>query len=181
MWNLPNSLTIFRIGLVPILVAVLLTEMPDREFWGLGIFIVATLTDYFDGFIARKTGAVTVMGALLDPIADKLLISAAFISLVELNLAPAWMVTIIVGREFAVTALRMIALERGLAISANWWGKIKMGAQVVAVAILILGKKLGSWMVLGKISLWVALVMTVISLVVYFWQNRSVFAGDSAE
>ncbi len=181
MWNLPNSLTIFRIGLVPILVAVLLTEMPDREFWGLGIFIVATLTDYFDGFIARKTGAVTVMGALLDPIADKLLITAAFISLVELNLAPAWMVTFIVGREFAVTALRMIAMERGLAISATWWGKIKMGAQVVAVAILILGKKLGSWMVLGKISLWVALVMTVISLVVYFWQNRSVFAGDSAE
>ena len=91
MWNIPNSLTAFRIVLVPILVAVLLTELPDREYWGLGIFVVATVTDYFDGFIARRTGAVTVVGSLLDPIADKLLISAAFISLVELGLAPAWM------------------------------------------------------------------------------------------
>jgi len=178
MWNIPNSLTAFRIVLVPILVAVLLTEMPDREYWGLGIFIVATVTDYFDGFIARRTGAVTVMGALLDPIADKLLICAAFISLVELGLAPAWMVTVIVGREFAVTALRMIALERGLAISANRWGKAKMVSQVIAVAILILGRKLGSWFVLGHITLWVTLVLTVVSMVVYFWQNRSVMTGE---
>ena len=180
MWNIPNSLTAFRIVLVPILVAVLLTEFPDREYWGLGIFIVATVTDYFDGFIARRTGAVTVMGSLLDPIADKLLISAAFISLVELNLAPAWMVTIIVGREFAVTALRMIALERGLPIAANRWGKAKMVAQVIAVAILILGKKLGSWIVLGHVSLWAALVLTVVSMVVYFWQNRAMLTGEQA-
>jgi CDP-diacylglycerol--glycerol-3-phosphate 3-phosphatidyltransferase len=180
MWNIPNSLTAFRIVLVPILVAVLLTEMPDREYWGLGIFVVATVTDYFDGFIARRTGAETVMGALLDPIADKLLISAAFISLVELGLAPAWMVTVIVGREFAVTALRMIALERGLAIAANRWGKAKMVSQVIAVAILILGRKLGSWIVLGHITLWVALVLTVVSMVVYFWQNRSVMSGETA-
>ncbi len=180
MWNIPNSLTAFRIVLVPVLVAVLLTEIPDKEYWGLGIFVVATITDYFDGFIARRTGAVTVMGSLLDPIADKLLISAAFISLVELGLAPAWMVTVIVGREFAVTALRLIALERGLPISANWWGKVKMGAQVIAVAILILGQKLGSWIVLGHISLWAALVLTVISMVVYFWQNRSLLADPDA-
>ena len=106
--------------------------------------------------------------------ADKLLISAAFISLVELGLAPAWMVTVIVGREFAVTALRMIALERGLAIAANRWGKAKMVSQVITVAILILGRKLGSWIVLGNITLWVALVLTVVSMVVYFWQNRGV-------
>lgn len=178
MWNIPNSLTAFRIVLVPVLVAVLLTEIPDREYWGLGIFLVATVTDYFDGFIARRTGSVTVMGSLLDPIADKLLISAAFISLVELDLAPAWMVTIIVGREFAVTALRMIALERGLPIAANFWGKAKMVAQVIAVAILILGKKLGSWIVVGHISLWVALVLTLMSMIVYFWQNRGVLTGE---
>ena len=178
MWNIPNSLTAFRIVLVPILVAVLLTEIPDREFWGLGIFLLATLTDYFDGFIARRTGAVTVVGSMLDPIADKLLISAAFISLVELELAPAWMVTIIVGREFAVTALRTIALEQGLPIAANYWGKAKMVAQVIAVAILILGNQLGSWIVLGHVSLWAALVLTVLSMVVYFWQNRSVLTGE---
>ena len=177
MWNLPNSLTVFRIGLVPILVVVLLTEIPDREFWGLGIFLLATFTDFFDGLIARRTGTETVMGSLLDPIADKLLISAAFISLVEIGLAPSWMVTCIVGREFAVTALRLIALERGLPIAANFLGKVKMVCQVVAVAILILGKKLGSWIVLGHVSLWVALVFTLLSMVVYFWQNRSVLSG----
>ncbi|MCD4748707.1 MAG: CDP-diacylglycerol--glycerol-3-phosphate 3-phosphatidyltransferase [Thermoanaerobaculales bacterium] len=179
MWNLPNSLTVFRIGLVPILVVVLLTEIPDREYWGLGIFLVATFTDFFDGLIARRTGAVTVMGTLLDPIADKLLICAAFISLVELDLAPSWMVTVIVGREFAVTALRMIALERGLPIAANNLGKVKMVTQVVAVSILILGRKLGSWMILGHVSLWIALIFTVVSMVVYFWQNRFVLSEGS--
>ncbi len=178
MWNIPNSLTVFRIVLVPILVAVLLTEIPGREFWGLAIFLVASITDLFDGIIARRTGTITVTGALLDPIADKLLISAAFISLVELDLAPAWMVTCIVGRELAVTALRMIALERGLPIAANRWGKAKMLAQVVAVSILIVGKKLlGSWgLAVGQIALWVALVLTLVSMAVYFWQNRSVLA-----
>ena len=172
MWNIPNSLTVFRIVLVPILVAVLLTEIPGREFWGLAIFLVASITDLFDGIIARRTGTITVTGALLDPIADKLLISAAFISLVELNLAPSWMVTCIVGREFAVSALRMIALERGIPISANSLGKAKMGAQITAVSILILGKKIGAWIVFGHIALWVALILTLVSMIVYFWQNR---------
>ncbi len=174
MWNLPNSLTILRIFMVPLLVAVLLTELPEKEFWGLGIFLLAALTDLLDGIIARRTNRITVTGTLLDPIADKLLMSAAFISLVELGLAPAWMVTIIVGREFAVTALRMVALVGNVAIAANWWGKVKTGAQVVAVALLILGKKLGTWMVLGKVALWVALILTVISMVTYFWQNRGI-------
>ncbi len=174
MWNLPNSLTVLRIFLVPLLVAVLLTEFPDKEFWGLAIFLLAALTDLMDGIIARRTNRITVTGTLLDPIADKLLMSAAFISLVELGLAPAWMVTVIVGREFAVTALRMIAMAQNVAIAANWWGKVKTGSQVVAVALLILGKKLGTWMVLGRIALWVALIMTVVSMVTYFWQNRNI-------
>lgn len=176
MWNLPNTLTVVRIFMVPLLVAVLLTEFPDKEFWGLAIFLLAALTDLMDGIIARRTNRITVTGTLLDPIADKLLMSAAFISLVELNLAPAWMVTVIVGREFAVTALRLVALERHVAIAANWWGKAKMGTQVVAVALLILGRKLGSWMVLGTIALWLTFFLTVISMLVYFWENRSVLA-----
>ncbi len=125
MWNLPNSLTMARIVMVPLLVVVLLTEFPDREYWGLAIFLVAAVTDLMDGMIARRTNRITRTGALLDPIADKLLMSAAFISLVGLDLAPAWMVTIIVGREFAVTALRVVALERRVAIAANAWGKAK--------------------------------------------------------
>jgi len=171
MWNIPNSLTVLRIFLAPLLVVVLLTEFPDKEIWGLVIFLIAALTDALDGMIARRTNRITVTGAMLDPIADKLLMSAAFISLVELGLAPAWMVTLIVGREFAVTGLRLIALEQQVPIAANIWGKAKTTTQIIAVSLLIFGKHLGSWRVLGTVVLWVALVLTVISMIVYFWQN----------
>jgi CDP-diacylglycerol--glycerol-3-phosphate 3-phosphatidyltransferase len=168
MWNLPNSLTVFRMLLVPLLVAVLLTRFSGSEFWGLGIFLLAALTDFVDGFLARRLGAVTVVGTLLDPIADKLLMSAAFISLVELGLAPAWMVVIIVGREFAVTGLRQVAHQQGVVIAANWWGKLKTMFQIIAVCLLIVSYQLGKWAMLGKIALWIALFLTIGSLVSYF-------------
>jgi CDP-diacylglycerol---glycerol-3-phosphate 3-phosphatidyltransferase len=171
MWNVPNSLTLLRIVLAPLLVVVLLTEFPDKEIWGLVIFLIAALTDALDGIIARRTNRITVTGAMLDPIADKLLMSAAFISLVELGLAPAWMVTLIVGREFAVTGLRLIAIERDVPISANAWGKAKTTTQIIAISLLIFGPHLGPLKVLGPIVLWIALVLTVISMVVYFRQN----------
>jgi CDP-diacylglycerol--glycerol-3-phosphate 3-phosphatidyltransferase len=174
MWNVPNSLTILRIVLAPLLVVVLLTEFPDKEVWGLIIFLVAALTDALDGIIARRTNRITVTGAMLDPIADKLLMSAAFISLVGLDLAPAWMVTLIVGREFAVTGLRLIALERDVPISANAWGKAKTTTQIIAVSLLIFGKHLGPLQILGPVVLWLALILTVISMVVYFHQNWGV-------
>ncbi len=178
MWNLPNTLTIARIFMVPLLVVILLTEFPGKEFWGLGVFLLASLTDLMDGMIARRTGKITVVGALLDPIADKLLTSAAFISLVELGLAPSWMVTVIVGREFAVTGLRMIALEKGVAIAANSWGKVKTTAQVIAISILILGRQLGKWIVIGDVALWIALVLTVVSMVVYFGANWRLIVSE---
>jgi CDP-diacylglycerol--glycerol-3-phosphate 3-phosphatidyltransferase len=142
--NLPNALTLSRIFIVPLLVVVLLT--PVSENWlgvpqyilGVGIFVAAALTDYFDGKIARRRHQVSKLGKLLDPIADKLLISAALISLVENHLAPAWAVVIIVGREFAVTGLRSIAATEGVIISASRMGKFKMVAQVVTVGLLIL-------------------------------------------
>jgi CDP-diacylglycerol--glycerol-3-phosphate 3-phosphatidyltransferase len=171
MWNIPNSLTLLRIVMAPLLVVVLLTEFPDKEIWGLVIFLIAALTDALDGMIARRTNRITVTGAMLDPIADKLLMSAAFISLVELGLAPAWMVTIIVGREFAVTGLRLIALERNVPISANAWGKAKTTTQIIAVSLLIFGSHLGPFRTLGPIVLWVALILTIISMVIYFRQN----------
>jgi CDP-diacylglycerol---glycerol-3-phosphate 3-phosphatidyltransferase len=148
--NLPNALTLSRIFIVPLLVVVLLT--PVSENWlgvpqyilGVAIFVAAALTDYFDGKIARRRHQVSKLGKLLDPIADKLLISAALISLVENHLAPAWAVVIIVGREFAVTGLRSIAATEGVIISASRMGKFKMVAQVVTVGLLILSISAGS-------------------------------------
>jgi len=180
MWNIPNMLTLFRIFLVPLLVVVLLTEVPDKEYWGLGIFLLAALTDALDGIIARRTDRITTIGAMLDPIADKLLMSAAFISLVELDKVPAWMVTLIVGREFAVTALRLIALERGVAISANWLGKAKTTAQIITVSILIFSIHSDKWQIIAAVALWITVALTVASMAVYFWQNRGVLTEEEA-
>ncbi|HSB29247.1 MAG TPA: CDP-diacylglycerol--glycerol-3-phosphate 3-phosphatidyltransferase [Pyrinomonadaceae bacterium] len=141
--NLPNSLTLLRIFIVPLLVVVLLTPFSEswfgvpRHILGVLMFLAAALTDYLDGKIARRRGQVTRLGQLLDPIADKLLISAALISLVENQLAPAWAVVIIIGREFAVTGLRSIAAVDGLVIAASRMGKFKMLAQVITITLLI--------------------------------------------
>lgn len=166
--------------MVPLLVVVLLTRFSWSEFWGLAIFLLAALTDALDGVIARRTKAVTVAGTLLDPIADKLLMSAAFISLVELGLAPAWMVVVIIGREFAVTGLRQVAHEKGVVIAANIWGKLKTLSQIIAISLLIVSYQLGRWALLGKVALWVALAMTLASLISYFggFWRRVVEAGS---
>ncbi|HVF55569.1 MAG TPA: CDP-diacylglycerol--glycerol-3-phosphate 3-phosphatidyltransferase [Pyrinomonadaceae bacterium] len=141
--NLPNALTLSRIFIVPFLVVVLLTPFSEnwfgvqRHFLGVALFLAAAFTDYLDGHIARRRDQISRLGTLLDPIADKLLISAALISLVENRLAPAWAVVIIVGREFAVSGLRSIAAADGVVIGASRMGKFKMMAQVLAVALLI--------------------------------------------
>ena len=146
--NLPNALTLSRIFIVPLLVVVLLTPLSEnlgvpRYILALAIFVAASLTDYFDGKIARRRKQVSKLGKLLDPIADKLLISAALIALVENHLAPAWAVVIIVGREFAVTGLRSIAAADGVVISASKMGKFKMLVQVLTVALLIVSSVAG--------------------------------------
>jgi CDP-diacylglycerol--glycerol-3-phosphate 3-phosphatidyltransferase len=167
--NLPNGLTISRIFLVPLLVVVLLTRTERWELIGGIIFAVAALTDWLDGYLARKRGQVTTLGIMLDPIADKLLISAAFISLVQMQLAPAWMVVIIVGREFAVMGLRSIAIAQGVTIPASILGKGKMTTQVVAILLLILGRKfLGPLHFLGEVALWVTVVLALVSGFDYF-------------
>jgi len=147
--NLPNALTLSRIFVVPILVVVLLTPFSEdwfglpRHILGVTLFLSAAFTDYLDGQIARRRGQVSRLGQLLDPLADKLLISAALISLVENRLAPAWAVVIIIGRELAVTGLRSIAAADGIVIHASRMGKFKMGAQVLAIALLILSSVAG--------------------------------------
>jgi CDP-diacylglycerol--glycerol-3-phosphate 3-phosphatidyltransferase len=166
--NLPNALTLFRIFLVPFLVVVLLTKFEGREIVALAIFLVATATDFFDGWLARRRGEITTLGTLLDPIADKLLISAAFISLVEVGLVPAWMVVVVVGREFAVTGLRSIASGQGVVISASSWGKAKMASQITAVSLLILSERY-TWLSLpGKVLLWIVVAVAIVSGAQYF-------------
>ncbi len=168
IWNLPNALTLSRIFLVPFLVVVLLTKFSGREYAGLAIFLVAAVTDFFDGYIARKRNQMTRLGAMLDPIADKLLMSAAFISLVELQYAKAWMVCIIIGREFAVTGLRAIAAQQGVTIAASPLGKGKMVSQVIAISLLILGHELGEFLFIGNLALWVVMLFALASAVDYF-------------
>jgi CDP-diacylglycerol--glycerol-3-phosphate 3-phosphatidyltransferase len=174
--NLPNVLTLSRIFAVPLLVVILLTRVynPDREVVGVSIylatmiFLCASVTDYFDGYLARKRRQVTTLGILLDPVADKLLTSAAFISLVELKWVPAWMVVIIIGREFAVSGLRSIASSQGFTINASDLGKAKMVMQVAAITAIIL-RNVFSWLTaFSKVALWLVVIFALVSAVDYF-------------
>src|SRR5437867_5112887 len=164
--NLPNGLTLMRIFLVPLLVAVLLTKY--NVLIAAAIFLAASLTDLLDGYFARKRGQITTLGTLLDPVADKLLVSSAFISLVQLQVVPAWMVVIIIGREFAITGLRSIASSQGFTIDASELGKIKMAAQVAAITLLILGAKYALFQGVGLIALYVVVLFALLSAVDYF-------------
>jgi CDP-diacylglycerol---glycerol-3-phosphate 3-phosphatidyltransferase len=167
--NLPNALTVLRIFLVPVLVVVLLTR--TREGWlmlGVAIFGLAVLTDYLDGYFARRRNQVTRLGTLLDPLADKLLTAAAFLSLVEMDAVPAWMVMIILGREFAVTGLRNVAAGRGYLIPASGLGKGKMVAQVVAIVLLLLGRRFEILRLPGLAALWLVVVLALVSGIDYF-------------
>ena len=174
--NLPNSLTLVRIFLVPLLVVVLLTEFPGRQVFGVAkelvgaaIFALASITDWLDGYVARRRRQVTWLGQMMDPIADKLLTSAAFISLVQLDLAPAWMVAFIIGREFGITGLRSVAYARGVTIPASRLGKIKMASQVTAILLLILGGGPMPWLApVGHAALWVVMAAAVVSAVDYY-------------
>lgn len=181
MLNAPNLLTIFRILLVPLLVVALLTKFDGKEFVGLGLFLLASATDFFDGFLARRHHKVTRLGTLLDPAADKILTSAAFISLVELNPAvvPAWMVVAIIAREFAVSALRSFAAHEGVLIAAGWSGKVKTGVQIVSISLLIIHDKLGEFSHLAPLSLWVALVASLYSGLEYYVRFGRLLISES--
>ena len=189
--NLPNLLSVIRILMVPVLVVVLMTKVTNHEVIGVVVFWVASITDWLDGYLARRWKQVTTLGKLLDPLADKLLVAGALISLVELNLAPAWMTFIILAREFAITGLRGIASEEGLTIPAGTIGKWKMGFQVAAISCLILGPRLDYWLFMwtgkeifqffiqlnrpytffwgmGVLLLWGAVILAIWSAVSYF-------------
>ena len=174
--NLPNTLTVARLFLVPLLVVVLLTEFEGQRILGVprelaaaAIFGLASMTDWLDGYLARRRRQITWLGQMLDPIADKLLTSAAFISLVQLDLVPAWMVAVIIGREFAITALRSLAYSKGITMPASPLGKIKMASQVTAILLLMLGwGPLPMLAPVGNAALWVVMVTSIVSAADYY-------------
>jgi CDP-diacylglycerol--glycerol-3-phosphate 3-phosphatidyltransferase len=169
--NLPISLTLLRIFFVPLLVALLLTKGRNMDLWAVGVFLLAAVTDLLDGYVARKRGQITTLGTMLDPIADKLLTSAAFISLVWLRYVPAWMVVIIVGREFAVSGLRAIASAEGFVFEASELAKTKMVLQVSAITVIVLERHYATLerLHVGVALLWLVLLFALASAVQYFW------------
>ncbi len=190
--NLPNKITISRILLIPIFLIFMLVpfqwgdmnflgaELPVTHFVGALIFIFASTTDWIDGYIARKYNLVTNLGKFLDPLADKLLVSAALIVLVELGLAPSWIVIIIISREFAVTGLRLILAGTGEVVAANMLGKIKTWTQIIAISALLLHNTIFEPFNIpfATFSLWVAMFFTVWSGWDYFVKNREVFKNS---
>lgn len=175
--NLPNSLTLLRIFFVPLLIVILLTRSPTVEMfgftvhfevWGVLILLLAAATDWADGYLARRRKEVTTLGILLDPIADKLLICAAFIALVDMHLVKAWMVVIIIGREFTVLGLRNIASAEGFTIEASTLGKTKMILQVCAVAIVIVTARHPSLNIVGLALMWLVVISALVSAAQYF-------------
>ncbi len=175
--NLPNFLTLLRIFFVPLLVAVLVQQdfRSDvaaldayKDFWALTIFLVAAATDLLDGYLARRWQQITTVGTLLDPIADKLLISAALIALVQIRRVPGWMVVVIVGREFAVTGLRSIAAAEGYTIKASDLGKTKMVAQVAAICLVMLSIHWPQLEQASGLALWAVVLFGVVSAIGYF-------------
>jgi len=174
--NLPNTLTVARIFLVPVLVSVLLTKFEGRLVMGMpvelvaaAIFGIASLTDWLDGYLARRRKQVTTLGQILDPLADKLLISATLISLVQLDLVQSWMVGVIISREIAVTGLRNLAYSRGLTMPASGLGKLKMASQVTAILLLLLGWERAPLLVtLGQGAMWVVVITALVSAVDYY-------------
>ncbi len=177
--NLPTLLTLLRIFFVPLLVAALLADGTivergfsmmgvSREFFALAVFLAAAVTDLLDGYLARRWKQVTTVGTLLDPIADKLLVSAALISLVDIHRIPAWIVILIIGREFAVSGLRSIAAASGYVIRASELGKTKMAAQVVAISLVIGGIRWPDLDQFALISMWAVMLFGIVSAADYF-------------
>ena len=174
--NTPNKLTIARMILVPFFVLFILTGWGGdaNRYICLAIFVVASITDWFDGYLARKNNLVTNFGKFMDPLADKLLVCSALICMIELDRLPAWFVIIIIAREFIISGFRLIAAENGVVIAANYWGKFKTTFQMLMVIVLILNIQMSFFQILGMLLTYVALILTVVSLIDYIVKNKDV-------
>nr|WP_295257490.1 CDP-diacylglycerol--glycerol-3-phosphate 3-phosphatidyltransferase [uncultured Blautia sp.] len=175
--NTPNKLTVARMIIVPFLVVFLLTGWGGEanRYISLVLFVVASVTDWFDGYLARKNNLVTNFGKFMDPLADKLLVCSAMICMIDLKRLPAWFVIIIIAREFIISGFRLIAAENGIVIAANYWGKFKTASQMIMIILLILHFD-GIFVILEQIFIWLSLALTIISLITYIWQNRTVLS-----
>lgn len=184
--NLPNKLTIFRVILIPFfLVALMVPGIPAGKWIAVAIFIIASLTDFFDGRIARKQNLVTDFGKFMDPLADKLLVCSAMIALIELQRLPAWVVIVIIAREFVISGFRLIASDNGVVIAASYWGKFKTTFQMLMVILLIVNLSENfpaatmGITIAEQILIYVSLLLTIISLIDYLVKNRSVLANGT--
>ena len=178
--NLPNKLTIFRVILIPFFVVILMTNcLGAASKWvALAIFIIASLTDLLDGKIARKYNLVTTFGKFADPLADKILVISAMICLVELQRLPSWMVVIIVAREFIISGFRIIAAEKNVVIAASYWGKFKTTFQMVMVIMLLADLDLPGWQTASLVVAYIALILTIVSLIDYIVKNKNVMLDE---
>ena len=176
--NLPNKLTVLRMVLVPFFVAtLLLSKTNDTLKWvALALFVIASLTDFADGYIARKYNLITNFGKFMDPLADKILTVSGMICLIELGRIPSWIVVIIVAREFIISGFRLIAAENGVVIAANMWGKLKTNFQMFMIIFMIMN--IPQLQIVTNILMWIALALTIISLVTYINANKQILAGD---
>lgn len=174
--NLPNKLTLFRVVLIPFFVFFLLAPYFEEygNYIAVAIFIVASITDFLDGKIARKYNLVTNFGKFMDPLADKLLVCSALICLIQLELIPAWVVIIIIAREFIISGFRLVASDNGVVIAASYWGKFKTAFQMLTVIVLILNIPNKVFIILGTVLIYVSLALTVISLIDYIAKNKDV-------
>jgi CDP-diacylglycerol--glycerol-3-phosphate 3-phosphatidyltransferase len=195
--NLPNQLTVSRFGLTGLFLVALLVPFPFHQTVALFLFSAASLTDYFDGALARKHGLITNFGILMDPLADKILTGSAFIAFVELRWMPAWMVVIIVGRELAITGLRMLAASKNLVLAAERFGKHKTITQIVCILCILVSLAYPTWgdwartvfefpmtagapwlVAVTEASKWAAVALTLLSGTVYLWRNREIYLRD---
>ena len=186
--NLPNKLTVFRVILIVPFVILLLGSangwgwftaifggiMEYIDYIAVAIFIIASFTDMLDGKIARKYNLVTNFGKFMDPLADKLLVCSALICLVEMGRLPAWIVIVIIAREFIISGFRLVASDNGIVIAASYWGKFKTVSQMIMVILLLLNIQNTFFQILGTVFVWIALILTVVSLVDYVVKNIGV-------
>lgn len=194
--NLPNKLTLSRLVLTVFFLLALLIQFPWHTTVALALFVAASLTDFYDGMIARRDHLITNFGILMDPLADKILTCSAFIAFVELGLVPSWMAVLIVARELAITGLRLLAVSKNAVLAADGWGKQKTIWQIIAIISILVVMSYASWPVVGEavfgwsifgrpwsvwfreLSLWLTLVLTTLSGGLYLWRNRQIYLSD---
>ncbi len=175
--NLPNKLTMLRVCMVPVFVVLMLANIPGGNYWACLVFVLASLTDWLDGYLARKNNQITDFGKFMDPIADKLLVCSALICLTSEDRLAAWITIVIIGRELIISGFRLVASDKGIVIAASYWGKFKTTFQMIMIIMLLLNFG-GVWNTIALIVTVIAVILTVVSLVDYLVKNWQILDGQ---